>query len=237
MRPPDFANDGDIAALGRGAASLAVSLTPEKSDRLLAYLALLAKWNRVYNLSAIRDPSAMLVQHVLDSMAVVAPLRRWTHGRPARLLDVGSGAGLPGLVLAVLMPELDVTCIDAVGKKAAFVREAAAALGLTNLQSVHGRVEAVQTGTYEVVASRAFASLADFVTVTRALGGARGVWMAMKGKVPTGEFAALPFDIEMFHVERIHVPGLNADRCLVWMRRRGVADGPNARNLSPTAPV
>lgn len=237
MRPPDFANDGDIAALGRGAASLAVSLTPEKSDRLLAYLALLAKWNRVYNLSAIRDPSAMLVQHVLDSMAVVAPLRRWTHGRPARLLDVGSGAGLPGLVLAVLMPELDVTCIDAVGKKAAFVREAAAALGLTNLQSVHGRVEAVQTGAYEVVTSRAFASLADFVTVTKALGGARGVWMAMKGKVPTGEFAALPFDIEMFHVERIHVPGLNADRCLVWMRRRGVADGPNARNPSPTAPV
>lgn len=237
MRPPDFANDGDIAALGRGAASLAVSLTPEKSDRLLAYLALLAKWNRVYNLSAIRDPSAMLVQHVLDSMAVVAPLRRWTHGRPARLLDVGSGAGLPGLVLAVLMPELDVTCIDAVGKKAAFVREAAAALGLTNLQSVHGRVEAVQTGTYEVVTSRAFASLADFVTVTKALGGARGVWMAMKGKVPTGEIAALPFDIEMFHVERIHVPGLNADRCLVWMRRRGAADGPNARNSSPTAPA
>ena len=237
MRPPDFANDGDIAALGRGAASLAVSLTPEKSDRLLAYLALLAKWNRVYNLSAIRDPSAMLVQHVLDSMAVVAPLRRWTHGRPARLLDVGSGAGLPGLVLAVLMPELDVTCIDAVGKKAAFVREAAAALGLTNLQSVHGRVEAVQTGTYEVVTSRAFASLADFVTVTKALGGARGVWMAMKGKVPTGEIAALPFDIEMFHVERIHVPGLNAERCLVWMRRRGAADGPNARNSSPTAPA
>lgn len=226
MQPSDSARDKDISALRRSAASLGVGLTPQQADRLLAYLALLAQWNRVYNLSGIRDPSAMLVQHVLDSMAVVAPLRRWTHGRPARLLDVGSGAGLPGLVLAVLMPELDATCIDAVGKKAAFVREASAALGLTNLQSVHGRAEETRTGPYDVVTSRAFASLADFVSVTQALCDTQGVWLAMKGKVPTDEIAALPLAIDVFHVERICVPGLDAERCLVWMRRRGAAGHP-----------
>jgi 16S rRNA (guanine527-N7)-methyltransferase len=220
MRPPDTSRESNLAAFGRAAAALDVELTAEQSDKLLGYLALLAKWNRTYNLSAIRDPAAMLVLHLLDSMAVVAPLRRWTHGRGARLLDVGSGAGLPGLVLGVLMPELDVTCIDAVGKKAAFVREASAALGLVNVHSVHGRAEEMATGAYDVVASRAFASLADFVGVTKHRCAENGVWMAMKGRQPTAETAALPADIEVFHVERLCVPDLDADRCLVWMRRR-----------------
>jgi 16S rRNA (guanine527-N7)-methyltransferase len=219
MQPPDAAREENTAALDRAAHVLDLKVSDQQADRLLAYLALLAKWNRVYNLSAIRDPAAMLVQHVFDSMAVVGPLRRWTQGRAARLLDVGSGAGLPGVVLTVLMPEVDVTCIDAVGKKAAFVREASAALDLANLHSVHGRVEELD-GLYDVVTSRAFASLADFVSLTRHLCGECGVWMAMKGKVPTDEFASLPSDVDMFHVERLHVPGLDAERCLVWMRRR-----------------
>lgn len=227
MKPPEIVRAEDLgAALAQAAASLAVELSDQQVYRLLAYLALLAKWNRVYNLSAIRDPAQMLVQHVLDSMAVVAPLWRWTEGRPVRLLDVGSGAGLPGIVLAVMMPRLDATCIDAVGKKAAFVREAAAALGLTNLHSVHGRVEDFRSGVYDVVTSRAFASLSDLVSATRSACGLQGVWMAMKGRIPRDEIAALPADIDVFHVERLTVPGLDAERCLVWMRCRQIAGEP-----------
>ncbi len=208
----------DRSALDQAAAALGLKLDARQSERLLAYLALLARWNRVYNLSAVRDPAAMLVQHVVDSLAVVAPLRRETSGLPARLLDVGSGAGLPGLVLAAAMPELDVTCVDAVGKKVAFVREAAGALGLSNLHAQHARVEKLEAGNYDIIASRAFASLAELLLLTRRLGGAHTRWIAMKGKIPTGEIAAVPPGFSVFHVERLEVPGLAADRCLVWVR-------------------
>jgi 16S rRNA (guanine527-N7)-methyltransferase len=213
MPPLDFSR----AALDNGATALGLALTSAQADALVDYVGLLAKWNRVYNLSAVRDPAAMLAQHVLDSLAVAAPLRRWTRGAAVRLLDAGSGAGLPGVVLAVALPELDVTCVDAVGKKAAFVREVAGSLGLRNLHAVHARIEALK-GRYDVIASRAFASLADFVTLTRHLRDDQGVWMAMKGKIPNDELAALPGDIEAFHVEQLAVPGLRAERCLVWMK-------------------
>lgn len=208
----------DRSALDQAVAALGLELDAGQTERLLAYLALLARWNRVYNLSAVRDPAAMLVQHVVDSLAVVAPLRRETSGRRARLLDVGSGAGLPGLVLAVAMPELDVTCVDAVGKKVAFVREAAGALGLGNVQALHARVEKLEASNYDLITSRAFASLADFVSLTHRLGGGHTRWLAMKGKVPTDEIAALPTGFSVFHVEQLEVPGLAADRCLVWIR-------------------
>lgn len=224
MPPPKVGRPDDVAALERGAAALGLELTARQSGQLLDYLGLLSKWNRVYNLSAIRDPAAMLVQHVLDSMTAVVPLRRWTRGRPARLIDVGSGAGLPGLVLAVLMPELGVTCVDAVGKKVAFVRAAAASLVLRNLHALHARVEEVREGPFDIVTSRAFASLADFTRETRHLLGAGGVWMAMKGKDPVEELATLPEDVEVFHVERVQVPNLQAARCLVWMRKRSTTD-------------
>lgn len=207
--------------LAAAAAALGLDLAADGSSKLLAYLDLLVKWNRVYNLTAIRDPAAMLVQHLVDSLAVVAPLRRHLGGGRARLLDVGSGAGLPGIVLAALMPEIGVTCIDAVGKKAAFVRQAAGELGLANLQAVHARVEdwPGASGGFDLVVSRAFASLADFVTLTQRH--CAGVWMAMKGRVPGDEIAALPPGIVVFHVERLAVPGLDAERCLVWLRRTG----------------
>lgn len=213
MPPPDGTQR---ATLVDGASRLGAGLTAAQADALLAYLALLVRWNRVYNLTAVRDPSEMLVHHLLDCLAVVAPLRGRTGGKPARLLDAGSGAGLPGAVLAVAMPELEVTCIDAVGKKVAFLREVAASLALTNLRAEHGRVED-HVGCYDVIASRAFASLADFVGSTRHLRDANGVWMAMKGKPTEGELGALPEGVDVFHVEQLSVPGLEAERCLVWM--------------------
>jgi 16S rRNA (guanine527-N7)-methyltransferase len=135
-----------------------------------------------------------------------------------RLLDVGSGGGLPGVVLAVLESDLSVTCVDTVGKKAAFVRQVAAELGLRNLHAEHARVEQLQLPSFDIVTSRAFASLADFTALTRRHLAPSAVWMAMKGKRPEDEVAALPADIDVFHVEPLRVPGLEAERCLVWMR-------------------
>lgn len=138
-----------------------------------------------------------------------------------RLLDVGSGAGLPGVVMALAMPEWSVTCVDTVGKKVSFIRQAAAELRLKNLRAEHSRVEALSGGAYDGVVSRAFSSLVDFTQLTRQHLSSNGVWLAMKGKLPTEELAALPSTVEVFHVEHLQVPGLGAERCLVWMRPRG----------------
>ncbi len=203
--------------LRQAAASMGLDLDGDVQGKLLAYLDLLAKWNKVYNLTAVRDPAEMLTHHVLDSLAVVAPLRRHTGGRSIRLLDVGSGGGLPGAIVAICCPEVRVDCVDTVGKKAAFVQQVAGALGLPNLRGVHARVESL-TEAYDVIAARAFASLADFTAWSRQALARQGVWMAMKGKHPADEIAALPDDIEVFHVEHLQVPGLAVERCLVWMR-------------------
>lgn len=205
------------ARLGAGLQALGLDLTEPQRDALLRYLGLLGKWNQVYNLTAVRDPGEMLVQHLLDSLAVIGPLRRQMGGADERLLDVGSGGGLPGVVIAICCPDLRVDCLDAVGKKAAFVQQAAAGLQLGNLRGVHGRVERV-TDRYDVVSSRAFASLADFVAGSRQALAEEGVWLAMKGKWPDEEIAALPADVAVFHVEQLDVPELAAERCIVWMR-------------------
>lgn len=204
--------------LRQGAAGLGLPLDEAAVAQLLAYLDLLAKWNRVYNLTAVRDPADMLTHHLLDSLAVIAPLRRHTLGQPARLLDVGSGGGLPGVVIAICCPEISVTCVDAVAKKASFVQQAAGTLALPNLRGLHARVESV-TQRFDVVASRAFASLPDFVQWSAGALAEQGVWMAMKGKRPDGEIAALPPSVTVFHVEQLQVPALDADRCLLWLRR------------------
>lgn len=208
------------AALGAGAQALGLALDERQIDRLLAYLDLLLKWNRVYNLTALRDPADMLTHHVLDSLALIAPLRAHAGGRALRLLDVGSGGGLPGVVIAIGCPGIDVTCVDAVGKKAAFVQQVAGALGLANLHGQHGRVEAI-AGRFDVVTSRAFASLADFTAWSDGALAEGGVWLAMKGRRPDDEIAALPPAVTVFHVEPLTVPGLEAERCLVWLRRAG----------------
>ena len=203
--------------LGAGIRALGLDLGPEQQKRLLDYVALIQKWNKVYNLTALRDPADMLTHHLLDSLTAVAPLTRHTQGRPIRVLDVGSGGGLPGVVLAICMPELDVTCVDTVAKKAAFVQQVAASLKLPNLRGLHARVESL-TDPYAVICSRAFASLPDFVTWSRSALAEGGVWMAMKGKHPQDEIDALPADVKVFHVEPLTVPGLDVERCMVWMK-------------------
>jgi 16S rRNA (guanine527-N7)-methyltransferase len=210
--------DTRLLRLRAAAGQLHLEIPDLTADRLLAFADLLRRWNGTYNLTAVREPSEMLVQHLFDCLAVVAPLRRLLPERAARLLDVGSGGGLPGAVLAMMIPELDVVCVDTVGKKAAFIRQAGVELGLRNLHGEHGRVETLRTAPFDVVTSRAFSSLADFVRLTRRHLAADGVWMAMKAKRPDDEIAALPADIEVFHVEPLAVPELEAERCLVWMR-------------------
>ena len=211
---------GRIEALGQ---ELGLAVDAVQVDALAGFLTLLQRWNATYNLTAVRDPEQMLVQHLADCLAVVAPLQRQLAASPQpRLLDVGSGGGLPGAVLAIMRPELDVTCVDAVGKKAAFVRQVAAELALPNLRAEHARVESLKLPPFDVIASRAFASLADFVAASRAQLAASGRWMAMKGKRPDAEMAVLPAQIEVFHVEPVFVPGLEAERCLIWMRPQQV---------------
>ena len=205
--------------LRSGAQTLGIELSDGQAAQLLDYLELIGKWTKVYNLTAVRDPGELLTQHILDSLAVVPPLRRHAAGRAVRVLDVGSGAGLPGIVIAICCPDVQVDCIDTVAKKAAFIQQAAGALRLPNLRGLHGRVEQV-TEPYDVVSSRAFASLADFVNWSDRALAPDGVWLAMKGRRPDAEIAELPPTAEMFHVEQLSVPGLDAERCIVWMRRR-----------------
>ena len=202
--------------LREGLADLGLVLADAQVSQLLAYQALIAKWNQVYNLTAVRDPQEMLTHHLLDSLAVVLPLRQQLAGRNT-LLDVGSGAGLPGVVLAITCPELTVTCVDTVAKKAAFIQQVAVSLGLPHLKGLHARVETLP-GPYDVICSRAFSSLPDFVKGSRQALAPQGVWMAMKGKHPQEELSALPADVDVFHVEPLTVPGLSAERCIVWMR-------------------
>ena len=203
--------------LSAGIQALGLDLSADRQKLLLDYVALIQKWNKVYNLTALRDPADMLTHHLLDSLTAVAPLTRHTQGQAVRVLDVGSGGGLPGVVLAICVPELNVTCVDTVAKKAAFVQQVAVSLKLPNLRGLHARVESL-VEPYQVICSRAFASLPDFVTWSRSALAEGGVWMAMKGKHPQDEIDALPADVKVFHVEPLTVPGLDVERCMVWMR-------------------
>jgi 16S rRNA (guanine527-N7)-methyltransferase len=221
---------GQLEAL---AARLGLELSATQRERLLAYMSLIQRWTKVYNLTAVRNTGEMFTHHLLDCLAVVVPLRSGTGiaGEGAlRVLDVGSGAGLPGVILAMLNPAWQVTCVDAVAKKAAFIRQAAAELGIPNLHGVHGRVEAIgtfKTPEFDLITSRAFASIQDFTTLTRPLLAPHGLWAAMKARLSAEEQAAIPADVEMFHVEQLDVPELNEKRCLAWLRphQRAVGTG------------
>ena len=210
------------APLEAGLQALGLDLTPAQIDTLMEFQALLGKWNKVYNLTAVRDPQEMLTHHLLDSLAAVPALQRNLAQMPARegrtaMLDVGSGGGLPGVVFAICCPQIDVHCVDTVGKKAAFIQQAAATLRLPNLRGIHSRVEQLTTR-YPLISCRAFASLADFTSWSRQALEEGGTWLAMKGKHPDDEIAALPADVRVFHVEPLKVPGLDAERCILWLR-------------------
>lgn len=212
--------------LEQGAQQLNLGLGVAQIDTLMAFLDLLQKWNKVYNLTAVRDPQEMMTHHLLDSLAAVPALRRHVAslgrqpGERVAQLDVGSGGGLPGVVFAVCCPEVDVHCVDTVAKKAAFLQQAAVSLKLPNLKGIHARVESLK-GPYDIVSCRAFASLIDFTTWSRAAIAPQGIWFAMKGKKPDDEMAALGADVQVFHVEHLQVPGLDAERCIVWLRPIG----------------
>ncbi|WP_439520703.1 16S rRNA (guanine(527)-N(7))-methyltransferase RsmG [Hydrogenophaga sp.] len=212
------------ATLQAGLQSLQLELGAAQVDQLLDFVGLLQKWNKVYNLTSVRDPADMMTHHLLDSLAVVRPLLKQVGERPIRLLDVGSGGGLPGVVIAIACPQIEVTCVDTVAKKAAFIQQVAATLRLSNLRGLHARVEtlnALSGPAYDVVSARAFASLLDFTRWSREALGPGGVWMAMKGKHPGDELETLASEggaVDVFHVEPLTVPGLEAERCIVWMR-------------------
>ena len=201
-----------------GSEALGLRLSDTQQQQLLTYIDLLQKWNQVYNLTAVKDPEQMLTQHVLDCLAVVRPLKERVP-LAKNLLDVGAGGGLPSVILAIVCPELKVLAVDAVAKKTAFIQSTAHALGLANLQAQHTRVESLSQ-TFDVVSSRAYASLPDFVLTSRACLAPNGWWMAMKGAVPREEISHLPSDIEAAEIQPLSVPDLEAQRCLVWMRAK-----------------
>jgi 16S rRNA (guanine527-N7)-methyltransferase len=215
---------GIAQGLSHGIESLSLNVAEPQQRQLLSYMALIQKWNKVYNLTALRQAQEILTHHLLDSLSAVSPLlghiakTKGDANAGIELLDVGSGGGLPGVVIAICCPNIRVTCVDTVSKKAAFVQQVAASLRLSNLRGVHARVESL-TGPYDVVCSRAFASLPDFVSWSAAALSDGGVWMAMKGKLPEAEMAGLPSFAQVFHVEQLQVPGLEADRCMVWMKK------------------
>ena len=210
----------DEATLRSGLARLSLDLSDLQVRLLLDYLTLIAKWTKVYNLTAVREPAEMMTHHLLDSLAIIAPLRQ--HMTRGKLLDVGSGAGLPGAVIAICCPAIHVTCIDTVAKKATFIKQVALELKLPNLAGLHARVENIDQP-FDVICSRAFASLLDFTQWSAKALAPSGVWLAMKGKHPADELTALPETVDVFHVEQLKVPGMDAERCVVWMREQTVS--------------
>lgn len=214
--------DGEALAplLADGVCALGLDLSDAQLGKLLDYVALLSKWNAVYNLTAIRDPRQMLIQHILDSLSIVPHLA--TRG-VSSVLDVGSGGGLPGVVLAIVLPGWTVTVNDIVHKKTAFQAQAKAELALANLSVVTGRVETLRPGAevpakFDVIVSRAFAELADFVTLARHLVADKGAIWAMKGVRPDGEIERLPAGAHVEQIIRLNVPSLDAERHLIKVR-------------------
>jgi 16S rRNA (guanine527-N7)-methyltransferase len=204
--------------LEQGVEALGLELGPDTTSRLLQYLELIRKWNRVYNLTAIKDSEQMLSHHLLDSLSIVPYLRG------SRILDIGSGAGLPGIPVALSCPDRHVVMMDASGKKARFVQQAITELVLDNAESVHARAEdyTVSEG-FDTVVSRAFSSLADFVQLALPFVRPSGQLLAMKGRYPVQELEELPAGIRVVAVHRLEVPLLDSERHLVEMTREDTA--------------
>lgn len=211
------------AKLQAGLHEMALNLTAEQQEKLLDYVALIYKWNQVYNLTAVREPMEMITLHILDSLSVL-PYVNVPHMQSKHLLDVGAGAGLPSIPLAICLPDLQVTAIDAVLKKVSFMRQVKAQLGLANFSVIHGRIEDQKTGTqsmpedFEVITSRAFSEIGLFVKLTKHLLAEGGKWLAMKGTIPQQEFAKS--GIKPDEVIALKVAGLEAERHLIVLKNQ-----------------
>ena len=199
--------------LAQGLIDLGIAATERQTSQLLRYLELMQKWNKAYNLTAIRDPQQMLVRHLLDSLAVVP------HIAQTDLIDVGSGGGLPGIPLAILSPQQAITTLDSNSKKTRFQSQVKIELGLTNLEVIHGRVEALENRQFSQVISRAFASIIDMVTLSQGLLAEKGVFLAMKGRYPDAELAELPLQFRLQQSYALHIPGLEEERHLLVLGR------------------
>nr|WP_026349792.1 16S rRNA (guanine(527)-N(7))-methyltransferase RsmG [Bordetella sp. FB-8] len=220
MRDAAIPADSD-RRLAQACRQLELQATQMQRGKLLHYIEQMQRWNRTYNLTAVRDVGQMLVQHVFDSLAAARPIEMHARAQPLQIMDVGSGGGLPGVVLAILHPNWQVHCVDAVDKKMAFVRQMSGTLDLPNLRASHVRVETLPASGCDIVISRAFASLLDFASLAGLHVGEQGALLAMKGKTPEDEIAALHAQgvWQVQHIDTLQVPELDAQRCLVWMRR------------------
>ncbi len=212
------------ADLAHGVAALGLTLTPAQQQALLAFVALLGKWNRTYNLTAIREPARMVTHHLLDALAVLPYLPQRAG---LRVLDVGAGGGIPGIPLAIARPDWRVTLVDANHKKVAFIRQAAIELGLRNVEAHAERVEAlVPEAPFDVVISRAFADIATFAATSARHLARDGALVAMKGVHPDEELTEVPADLRVTATHALHVPGIDAARHLVVMHRHDFVERP-----------
>ncbi|WP_293266935.1 16S rRNA (guanine(527)-N(7))-methyltransferase RsmG [Neptunomonas sp.] len=201
------------ASLVRQSQEMKLSLSDEQVDKLMAYLQLLEKWNKAYNLTAVKDPAEMVTRHLLDSLSLLPFVKG------PRIIDVGSGPGLPGIPLAICCPDLDVTTLDSNGKKTRFQNQVKVELGLSNLTVINGRAEQCDDEPYNEVVSRAFASIADMIKWTHQLCRQDGVFLAMKGLYPTEELTQLPADIELKASHSLNVSGTHGARHLMVLGR------------------
>lgn len=212
----------DAEAIAGAASELGLVLSASQSDALAHYAALLQRWNKVHNLTAIETSAKLLTHHLLDSLAIVPEVQRVAAERSVRVLDVGAGGGLPGIPLAIALPHLHVTLVDKVQKKISFLTQAKLELALTNVAAVHSRVETLETKLpFDLITARAFASLATLVNLTRHVLAPNGWWCAMKGTLPSAELDELRRSVPdalVTHIVRLKVPRLNAERHLVWMQ-------------------
>ncbi|KRB94155.1 16S rRNA (guanine(527)-N(7))-methyltransferase RsmG [Noviherbaspirillum sp. Root189] len=212
-----FSRDQLTRILADGIGALQLGLSDAQTDQLMDYLSLLAKWNAVYNLTAVRDPAQMVIQHLLDSLAAVPAFSQANN-----VLDVGAGGGLPGIVLAIARPDMQVSMIDTVHKKTAFLTQAKAELGLRNVTVYTARVEQLNVATpFDVITSRAFAELKDFVTWSGHLLAPGGQFIALKGVLPQEEIVRLPAGWKVTATQALQVPGMEAERHLIFIKREG----------------
>lgn len=219
--PPEAAKALTPAEILGGVRELGLDLTPEQGDRLARYAALLVRWNAVHNLTAIDAPGNVLSHHLLDSLAVLPLISRIFGEKEISVLDIGSGGGLPGIPLAVARPDWRVTLVDKVEKKVAFLIQARLELGLANVECFHARAEDLSAGPFDLIVSRAFASLEDFVRVSRHLLASGGWWAAMKGTLPKAEIAQLGQaypDVRVVDIVKLDIPRLGAERHLILLQ-------------------